>query len=371
MEKYFFYGLACLVLLNFGRRQGEKKSRVVLLGALILCVFFVSRLSVQAGTGDSIDFQKAPTVVFVNSYHKGYAWSDGIQQKALEVLQDAGVQTEIFYLDSKRCKAAKQIRNVSRRVAEKIAKMQPDVIITADDNAQKHLVVPYLKHLGVPIVYCGVNFDGSEYGYPNEFATGMLEHSMITQLKDNLLRLSKGERLCALADDAFSEHKYLKRSNERYFNDKLQLYFAKDFKTFKEMFLQAQSDCDALMIINQGSIMDWDEEEAVRFMLDHVKIPTGTTAKHLARLNMLVMAKAPEEHGEWAAKTALHILAGESPGDIPETSNQQARIIINLEMAKAAGIVIPVDLLRAANEVIGQEALYKSESKNQEAANGP
>ena len=177
--------------------------------------------------------------------------------------------------------------------------------------------------------------------------------------------------MCVLVDDTYSEHKALNRYNELYFNGKLQLHFAQNFKMFKDLFLQAQTSCDSLMIYNQASITDWNDEEAVRFMLDHVKIPTGTTAKHLAHLNMLVMAKVPEEQGEWAARTALRILDGESPGNIPEVTNQQSFIIVNLEMAKAAGIIIPVDLLRAADKVIGHEALVKSDSKEQEDGNGP
>ncbi len=350
---------------------GKKITLCVFLGALSLCLFFALSLLVRVEAAGAKIISQKPTVVFINSYHKGYAWSDSLQQKALEILRDAGVHTDVFYLDSKRCKAEKQIREAASRIAGEIVKIKPDVVITADDNAQKHLVVPYLKHLGVPIVYCGVNIDGSEYGYPNEFATGMLEDSTISRLQENLLRLAKGDRICILSDDTFSEHKALERYNELYFDGKQQLFFAQDFGDFKKLFLQAQSSCDSLMIYNQASITDWDEEEAVRYLLEHVKIPTGTTARHLARQNMLVMAKIPEEQGEWAAWTALRILAGESPKSIPEVKNQQAHIIVNLEMAKAAGILIPVDMLRAADEVIGHEALFKSESKTQGDGNGP
>ena len=193
MIKKAFVWLASYYASAFRTLFKEEKTVFCLFFCLLVsCALLASSLPVRAAPSDANALHKTPTIVFVNSYHKGYAWSDGIQQKALEILQNAGVRTVAFYLDSKRCKAKKQIREAAARIAGEIAKIQPDAIIAADDIAQKHLVVPYLKPLGVPIVYCGVNVDGSEYGYPNESATGMLEFSTISRLQDNLLRLAKG-----------------------------------------------------------------------------------------------------------------------------------------------------------------------------------
>jgi ABC-type uncharacterized transport system substrate-binding protein len=56
----------------------------------------------------------------------------------------------------------------------------------------------------------------------------------------------------------------------------------------------------------------------------------------------------------------LRILGGARPADLPVTRNRLAHLVINLKMAKPAGIVLPVSLLQTA-EIIGKEAYYEPE----------
>lgn len=62
----------------------------------------------------------------------------------------------------------------------------------------------------------------------------------------------------------------------------------------------------------------------------------------------------PEEQGHWMAATALRILGGESPADIPLVENRKADLIVNLRLARAAGMVLPVSVLKTAT-VIGRD----------------
>ena len=43
---------------------------------------------------------------------------------------------------------------------------------------------------------------------------------------------------------------------------------------------------------------------------------------------------------------------------VPLATNKRASLTLNLKMANAAGILLPVETLKAASKVIGQEALY-------------
>ena len=60
-------------------------------------------------------------------------------------------------------------------------------MIASDDNAQKYLVVPYLKGTQVPVIFNGVNWDASAYGFPTSNVTGMIE----VELPDQLVEIGR------------------------------------------------------------------------------------------------------------------------------------------------------------------------------------
>ncbi len=59
-------------------------------------------------------------------------------------------------------------------------------------------------------------------------------------------------------------------------------------------------------------------------------------------------AKDGFEQGEWAANTALEILIGKKPGEIPLTTNKKARVILNMKLAKKLDIKFPMELIERA-----------------------
>jgi hypothetical protein len=105
---------------------------------------------------------------------------------------------------------------------------------------------------------------------------------------------------------------------------------------------------------NNAGIKGWDDERAKAFLAANTRIPTGSPLDFMAEFVVYTIGKVPEEQGEWAARTALRILGGETPGDIPLAKNERAVLTVNLRMAKAAGIVLPVSVLKTAT-VIGRE----------------
>ncbi|MCK5194670.1 MAG: hypothetical protein KAQ71_12730, partial [Desulfobulbaceae bacterium] len=52
--------------------------------------------------------------------------------------------------------------------------------------------------------------------------------------------------------------------------------------------------------------------------------------------------------GWWAGKTALRILDGTSPSDIPVTTNKESRVYLNMGLAKQLGIKFPMELIEKA-----------------------
>jgi hypothetical protein len=51
------------------------------------------------------------------------------------------------------------------------------------------------------------------------------------------------------------------------------------------------------------------------------------------------LAKTAVEQGEWAARTALEVLAGKKPSDIPVVRNRRRIAYLNASLAAAIGFV--------------------------------
>jgi hypothetical protein len=296
-------------------------------------------------------------ILWVDSYHAGYEWSSGIEKGLRVALYGSGVELKSFHMDTKRHLEEDFHRRAGRRAKKIIEEFRPDVVIASDDNAQRYLVVPYLKDTVLPVIFCGVNEDLVNYGYPCHNVTGMIEDEMAEGLVMHLRRLAKGDRAGFIGADVHTMRIVADQYNKQFFGGQLRYYLVRSFAEFKEAFLRAQQEVDMLLFRNISGVTGWDAAEAEAFVAAHTAVPTGSVLPWMQPYNLLTIAKVPEEQGEYAATTALRILAGARPAELPVERNRLAHLVVNLKMAKAAGLVLPVSLLQTA-EVIGQE-VYK------------
>ncbi len=321
-----------------------KSALPIFLFAVLICTTPFSSLSAETGK----------TVAWINSYNDGYAWSDGIGRGIRNALRDSGAQLIAFHMDTKlhnRTEQEKQKAGVDAFAF--IQEHEPDVVITSDDNAQQYLVVPFLRDTDIPVVFCGVNAPPEEYGFPAKNVTGMLEVEPVQTLHWHLHRFSKGERIGYISGNVATDEKVVEKYNHDFFEGRLKSFLANDFEDFKEQYLRAQQEVDMLMFMNNGGIDNWDDEAAARFILESTSIPTGTVANYLADFAIVTLGKDPEEQGEYAGRTALGIMKGTAPGSIPLARNEKVLMTINLDIAQAANIVLPISTLKAAEKIIG------------------
>ncbi len=298
-------------------------------------------------------------VVWVDSYHQGYEWSDGIQRGIQEVLGNTKIALTILHMDTKRNTSAAFAKRSAAHIMQEIKQIHPDAVIASDDNAQKYLVVPYLAQEDIPVLFCGVNTDASMYGYPTVNITGMLEVEPIHALLKLLRTYGKIERVGYLCSEMPTEHKKVAYYQKNVFPGLLTAYFFKDFASFKQVFLQAQENSDALIIPDNTGIIDWDPAAAEEFIQENVRLPTGSFMEHMSRYVVFTIAQVPEEQGRYAAQTVLRIFQGEKMSNIPITINTKSTMMINVKMAEAAGIVVPVSMLKQAEKIIGQEVFWQ------------
>jgi ABC-type uncharacterized transport system substrate-binding protein len=132
--------------------------------------------------------------------------------------------------------------------------------------------------------------------------------------------------------------------------------FVKDFDSWKQKFLELQDKADMIYLASPDGIKNWDMQKAEQFVLKHVRVPVGTdAAPALITLTLLGVTKDPQEQGEYAAQTALRILDGEKPADIPIAKNKKGNLNLNLKIAEKLGIIFPPAMLRNAKEIIDKK----------------
>jgi len=287
-------------------------------------------------------------VVWVDSYHSGYEWSDGIQAGIENVLQASGVELKIIHMDTKRNPDVSFCEAAGKSAKAEIEAFQPDVLIATDDNAQKCLVVPFYKGGSLPVVFAGVNWTADAYGYPASNVTGMIEIDLVEQAVALVQPYAKGSRIAYVTIDSETEQKIASVYNQRFFDGQMQYYGAATQQEFKDTFLTAQQESDIVLVSNNAGAPDWNEDQMKQFMLDHTSVPTISVNRWMASYVLADVGKVPEEQGEWAAQAALKILGGTSPADIPIEQNKKGRLILNLDLAEKLNITFPPSVLKNA-----------------------
>ncbi len=294
-------------------------------------------------------------VLVVNSYHKGYAWSDGIEAAISAKLKEhPEIEFEFHRMDTKRNSTEALKKAAALEAKNNMESWKPDVVIVSDDNASKYLIVPYYKNADLPVVFCGVNWDAAHYGYPFENATGMVEIALMDELIKTLRTYSKGNRVGLLGPDttsAIQDANYYKGISGIEFTEEK---YVNDFGEWKAAYIQFQKNVDILILPAWQGTKEWDEKEAADFILANTEIPSGAEVLFMAKYVLATFAKDPVEQGEWAANTALEILSGKKPGEIPIAINKKARIVLNMKIAKKLDIKFPVEFLERA-AFVGEE----------------
>ena len=341
----------------------EKRSpfsfSIVLILFLLLSVlaigayFFIKEksgveLSSALPTKETVQKYAGKKILYIDSYHEGYEWSDGLTLGIEKVLADSGAELRIIRMDTKRNSGEEWKLSEGARARDVINTYKPDVVIASDDNAFKYVIQAYYRDAELPVVFAGLNWDASGYGAPYKNTTGMIEVSLTTQIIDHLKPFAKGSRLGYLSADTETERKNLMYYEKLFGLTFEKSYFVKDMGGWKKAFLALQKESDLIIFENSAGISGWDDAIAEDFAKTHIKVPVGTTNPWTMKESVLGITKIPNEQGEWAGMTALRILDGATPDSIPLVKNEKGALIVNLTLAEKLGIVFSPNILKNA-----------------------
>ena len=285
-------------------------------------------------------------VLVVMSYDQTYPFEMEMREGIEAGLAEA-CELAFFYMNTK-----KNFEGGLQKAEEAYAlyqELQPDGVIAADDNAQSMFVVPYLKDkVETPVMFCGVNAEPEQYGYPASNISGILERghdresiALVRQLAPSVKTfgrivkdtpMSRADMMRVRRDIETAGLEYIDADLPATLQDALEL--AEDFK----------ERCDVIMVSTLQGIPDeygnpMTNKAAISRVVKAFGKPTiGSTLSDVQDGTLCAVIQSGHEQGRTAADMLLQAMQGSPVSEIPITQNKFGRRIINVDALKALGL---------------------------------
>lgn len=299
-------------------------------------------------------------VLYINSYHNGYFWSDGIQEGITATLgEKENIRLHIEYLDTKRRPEVMEEPLFADILERKYKDTPVKVIIVSDDNA-----LIFIKRIRdeifpeVPVVFCGTNNLDITSLKDFDKVTGVNESADMKETVELMLKLHPGtERILAITDCSetgaplSAQIRRLASEMEK----KVEI-IPVDSVSFPELLSTLDSARQGTLVLYTFFFLDtegrtFDYNEATYHIVKHSKVPIYSTFN----VNPgIVGGKITSAflQGETAARMALRIIGGEKPSDIPIQMHSPNKFIFDYPALLQFGI--PLRLLPKENELLNR-----------------
>jgi len=304
-----------------------------------------------------------PKVLVVMSYHETQPMETEIRKGIEEVLGERA-QLHYVYLDTKYNMQLGKER--ARKAFERYRELRPDGVIAADDDAQSLFVVPYLSNkVSTPVMFCGVNAEAANYGYPSRNVSGIMERSHISESIAFLQQLVPSARKIAFMapDDTMGRiyRNQVEREASSYSATVLPVRLVRSLDEATSLARSLRNESDALFLLSMASVRDGkhaqaSDREIFSTLSRRYGKPVISVSDFEIRHGLLcAVVKSGREQGATAARMLLKAMAGTPLSRIPVTSNYGGKRMINVTVMKSLGIRPRPIVLRGAELVTTSE----------------
>jgi ABC-type uncharacterized transport system substrate-binding protein len=307
---------------------------------------------------------KSVKVLIVHSYNPEYVWVQRINVGIMKELADLPVEMKVFYMYTKR-KSNEALRVAADKEAAKIvAEWKPDIVIASDDAAQKYFASQYAGNDNLPVVFCGVNGDVKDYGYPASNVTGVLERPYFNEtLKFLAVLRPEFKRIAIISEDPSTselDSRFMRTANPPF---EVQSYTTcKSFNEWQKAVKDAQDKADAIGVCTYHSVKrtgtneNMPPAEIMRWTIDNSALPVVGFLDFVVEDGALCgVVELAEEQGLRAGQLAKMILGGRRASEFPIIEGGiHARKMLNIDTAQKLGIAVP-DYLYKLVEIVHTE----------------
>ncbi len=277
-------------------------------------------------------------VLILNSYHQGFRWTDDIVGAVTSTMTSAlsKVDYDIEYMDSKRYHGEKLDQVMLEILSFKFRHLIPNIIITSDDGAL-HFMKLYHQRLfpNVPVVFCGVNNTRDALSVDRRYFTGIVETLDIRANIALILRLLPGVNEIVVVSDGTPTGigtRQMVREAARDYPGITFTYLNGEELTTDEMLARLSQLKATSAVIAPAWYLDkagngFDNTSIYPRIAKASLVPVfGTSSANLGLGIIGGKVNSGTIQGQYAAKQALRILAGEvKVKDIPVETKSQNR----------------------------------------------
>ncbi|OIO02278.1 MAG: hypothetical protein AUJ49_06515 [Desulfovibrionaceae bacterium CG1_02_65_16] len=303
------------------------------------------------------------SILFFNSYHDGYAWSDEILKGVRSFFAESqfAVDLQIEYLDTKRFATPERTRSLFEFYREKFKHSHFDLIMASDDFAYNFLLDYQDKLLpGLPVVFCGVNDFRPERLVGRTNITGLVENVHFEDTLRLAARLHPGARSMIVIGDrsvtGLAIQGQLREVAPRV-RDVLDMEFWDDL-SLPEILrrLRARPQNTLVFVIPmyleyEGQLLAADE--VLEAISANVTMPVYSCWRFLLGHGCVGgRLHSGKDHGRIAASLALRILAGANPRTIPVVQHFDDPYAFDYNVLKK--LDIPISSLPPGAELINE-----------------
>jgi ABC-type uncharacterized transport system substrate-binding protein len=350
-------------------------SFALILTCLITYIFVV-------GTPLNSGAENTKRLFIVHSYEDGHICGQPQHDGALKTLEEAGwkngsnLELGVYHMDTKRKNNTPQLISEQARKAQKaIEEFQPDVVLTLDDNAFRTIALPS-SGLATQYVFSGLNGQPEMYDKQNNFMenrskpggniTGVYEKLYIREAIKVLSNMYKMDTVLFLGDrsptgKAISKQVKLElalSNNLQQLPCKAEQRTIHSWEEFTATInsINIDPEIDAFYL---GTLLLQDAEgktftapDIIEYTLSHANKPAIGLNYAFIKLGLYGGATVDFfAMGQLAGQKIAKIFNGQKTGDLSIDDAPRVALVFNLERAEKLGMVIPADILMAADEV--------------------
>ena len=358
------------MLLNTGRAA----TRLAVAWALVLCVlgapgaWALGSKGGEEGAGAPVTTRQVrANILYLNTYHDGYSWSDGILEGLRQGLEThPGVELQVEYMDLKRYPRAHTMPLLVDLYMRKFSAKKFDLVVVSD-NIALEFMEQYRDILfpGLPVVFCGIN-DKEGHFFLGKNMTGVLENFDVEATLNAALALHPGKRrLVIIGDDSVTGTAIMNQvlAARGAFTGRLKFEAWTRF-SLNELRTRVARASDDTMFYFVPFYTDLDgrfysAQELLEIVHESTTAPIYTNWEFLLG-HGAVGGKmlSGQDHGRIAAEYSLRILNGEKAADIPVLDGAPSRFEFDYSVLLQHNI--PLDSLPPGSIIINEpKAFYE------------
>ena len=243
---------------------------------ILISIFFTSYLFANS------------SILIINSYHKGYEWSDniikGIEKKLYE---DSAADIDILYMDSKRISTPQYYKKLKQLYKVQLENRKYDLVLTVDRFAYDFVIENYDKFFTNEVILCvGIeNFNKEKlkkYNLENKVSVLLEKRDLkanVTLIETIIPSIKKLYVINDKSENARHTEPLIKNLFDD-FNGKYQLIYLREdnLDNLKERFSKLQEDTALLFVRfykNSNGVLNKNQEIAK--FINNAKVPVFIT----------------------------------------------------------------------------------------------